>query len=144
MKPKNMDQKHKLAVKSFIVKDNKLLLLQRNKDNTHKPGEWDIPGGRLEDREDPSIGLRRETKEETGLQIEIVMPIGVQHFVRDDGEMITMIIFLCTPVLGDDVTLSDEHINYEWVDLNSEVEAFPSWLNHIVDNVNKYNLQRGL
>jgi len=30
----------------------------------HKPGTWDIPGGRLELGEDPFLGLKRETHEE--------------------------------------------------------------------------------
>jgi len=55
-----------LAVKAFIIKDGKALLLKRRLNDEHKPGTWDIPGGRLEAGEDPISGLRREVKEEAG------------------------------------------------------------------------------
>lgn len=46
-----------------------VLILQRSKHNDVLPGYWDIPGGTLEDGEDPALGAIRETKEETGLDI---------------------------------------------------------------------------
>ena len=56
------------AAKAFIVHDEKLLLLKRRPNDVHKPGEWDIPGGRLDPGENPFTGLERETKEETELE----------------------------------------------------------------------------
>jgi len=39
----------RIAVKSFIVNEkNELLLIKRRDDDVHKPGAWEIPGGRLE------------------------------------------------------------------------------------------------
>lgn len=108
----------RIAVKSFIVNDkDELLLIKRESDDSHCPGVWEIPGGRIEPSEDPFEGLRRETKEETGLDVEVLNPLKVQHFVRDDGQKITMIIFLCRPV-SDSVNLSEEHTDYEWSDLD--------------------------
>lgn len=104
------------AAKAFIVRDGKLLLIKRRPNDPHKPNAWDIPGGRLELGEDPFEGLKRETKEETQLQIEIIMPISLQHFIRDDGQTITLTIYLCK-VLNDNITLSEEHTEYRWVEL---------------------------
>jgi 8-oxo-dGTP diphosphatase len=104
-----------VAVKSFIVKGNRILVIKRKNNNPHKPGAWEIPGGRLKPGENPFEGLKRETKEETGIEIEIMNPLGVHHFTRDDGQKITMIIFLCKP-LSDEVKLSNEHENYIWAD----------------------------
>lgn len=67
--------------------------------------------------ENPFEGLKRETKEETGLEIEILNPLKVHHFPRDDGQKITMITFYCKP-LTDSVKLSEEHIAYQWTALN--------------------------
>ncbi len=72
-----------IAVKAFIIEEDKALLLQRRSDDIHSPGKWDIPGGRLKYAENPLIGLAREVKEETGLDIVIKMPLHVQHFTRD-------------------------------------------------------------
>ena len=122
-----------LAVKSFIIHNEKLLLLRRNFTNPHKPGGWDIPGGRLDKGENPFDGLRRETKEETGLEITILHPLGVQHFVRDDQQRITMLIFLCTPE-HTQITLSPEHDLYQWAPLTPE--HIRSWLHHELGTFN--------
>ncbi len=115
-----------IAVKSFIVDGARLLLLKRRPDDPHKPGAWDLPGGRIASGENPYDGLRRETFEETGLDIQPVCPLGVQHFMRDDGQRITMLIFYCRP-LHRDVRLSHEHSDHKWIDLVTEAEQIPSW-----------------
>ena len=43
------------AAKAFIIKEGKLLLIKRRPNDPHKPGAWDIPGGRLELGEDPLV-----------------------------------------------------------------------------------------
>ena len=116
-----------LAVKSFIVNDkNELLLIKREDNDVHCPGMWEIPGGRLELGEDPFEALKRETKEETNIDIEVLNPLKVHHFERDDGQNITMISFLCRPK-NNSVVLSKEHTDYKWVELNKAAsEIHPS------------------
>lgn len=48
-----------LAVKALIIKDNHLLLIKRNSSDIHQPNEWDIPGGWLDEGEDPYLGLQK-------------------------------------------------------------------------------------
>ena len=111
----------RIAVKSFIVNENKLLILKRRPNDVHSPGNWDIPGGRLELGEDPYIGLKRETKEETGLDIEILNPLNVHHFTRDDGQKITMITFLCKLFSNRNVKLSEEHTEFKWSNIDNSL-----------------------
>jgi len=104
-----------VSVKSFIVDDEgRLLIIQRAGDDVQKPGIWEVPGGRLVPGEDPFAGLVRETKEETGLDVKVVKPLSVRHFTRVDGQVITMLIFLCKP-LNKVVMLSGEHSDFDWV-----------------------------
>lgn len=107
-----------LAAKAFIVNgEGKLLIIKRRENDAQQPSTWDFPGGRLDHGESPFEGLKRETKEETNLEIDIKNPIRVHHFTRDDGQQITMINFLCRP-LSNDVKLSEEHTEYEWAELD--------------------------
>lgn len=107
----------RLAVKAFIVNKNKLLIIKRASDDVQAPEKWEIPGGRLDLGEDPILGIIREVKEETGLYVRVFNPISVRHFVRDDSQVITMIVFLCKPV-GGDIKLSEEHSDYSWEKLD--------------------------
>lgn len=126
----------RLAVKACLVKDGQLLLIQRRPNDVHKPGTWDIPGGRLDWGEDPYKGLKRETREEVALEIDIQLPVDVHHFIRDDGQCITMLIFLCTPQ-STQVRLSEEHTAHEWVPLTAPSDQFPEWLQPVVERLNK-------
>jgi 8-oxo-dGTP diphosphatase len=106
-----------IAVKAFIVDDkDMLLIIKREPNEVQMPSIWELPGGRLELGEDPFFGLKRETKEETSIDIDIVEPLTVQHFTRKDGQIITMLIFFCRP-LSHDVKLSKEHTDFDWIDL---------------------------
>jgi 8-oxo-dGTP diphosphatase len=52
----------------IVNANNKVLLCKRNNDGS-LPGEWSIPGGKLEDNETPIDGAVREFYEETNLKV---------------------------------------------------------------------------
>jgi 8-oxo-dGTP diphosphatase len=108
-----------IAVKAFVLNEqSRLLLIRRRQDDVHKPGAWEVPGGRLRPGEDPFRGLRRETKEETGLDIDISNPLKIHHFAREDGQVITMITF-ASRARTHRLRLSIEHTEYAWLDLKT-------------------------
>jgi len=121
-----------LAVKAFIVKDDKLLIIKRSETDPHKPGIWELPGGRLAPAEDPREGLAREVKEEVGIDIEAKEPVSVEHFTRDDGQKITMLVFNARP-FSEKVRLGNEHSQYEWVPLDKSKTKLSSWWHSNVD-----------
>lgn len=116
-----------IAVKAFIVNDGKLLIVRRRDTDVHKPGIWEIPGGRLAPAEDPFEGLKREVREETGLDVTILNPLRVHHFTRDDGQKITMLTFLCKPATADAI-ISEEHTQHEWIEIdNMQSKLYPAF-----------------
>jgi ADP-ribose pyrophosphatase YjhB (NUDIX family) len=36
------------AQKAFIVKENRLLMVKKSKDDPKNPNKWEVPGGRME------------------------------------------------------------------------------------------------
>jgi len=135
--------KNGIAVKAFIVNDNKLLIVKRSSDDVHNPDLWEIPGGRLSLGEDPRAGLVREVKEETNIDIEVLNPINVQHFERDDGQVITLLVFLSKP-LSDSILLSDEHSDFEWISLDDCKFKLSKYFHDEVDLFKKLDMARVL
>lgn len=123
-----------IAVKSLIIQGDKILILKRKKDNPHAAGEWDIPGGRLDPGENPFNGLKREVSEETSLDVEIINPVDIQHFIRDDGQSITMIIFKCIPKSIGSLEISEEHDEHRWVRVEEASDYCP-WLKDSIVNI---------
>ncbi len=125
-----------VAVKALMIQDGKALIIRRRQFDSHKAGAWDLPGGRLEVGENPYDGLKREIKEETGMGADIICPLDVHHFVRDDQQTITMMIFLCTPHTTE-IMLSEEHDDFKWVTLDDKA-AFPDWIKQVVGMYEKH------
>jgi ADP-ribose pyrophosphatase YjhB (NUDIX family) len=69
----------KPTASALIVDDDGQVLLARRAREPDR-GKWDLPGGFLEEVEDPLDGLRRELLEETGLRVE---PIAFSDVVVD-------------------------------------------------------------
>lgn len=82
----------KLAGCVILNDEDKLLLLHRN---TLKRVQWETPGGKIEEGEEPRDAASREVAEETGLQVEIIRELGRKEFVQGDTPML-YIWFLAT------------------------------------------------
>jgi 8-oxo-dGTP pyrophosphatase MutT (NUDIX family) len=109
-----------LIVHTVIFNDKKqILILKRSLADDILPGYWDIPGGTLNDGEDPAVGAAREVKEESGLDIKNpslffctsnVDASKNKHFVR--------LIFIAAHPGGDVSIDLKEHDEYKWVGLD--------------------------
>jgi len=60
----NVPCTYRISLKASIKDDTGRILLLREKD-----GSWELPGGGLEQGEDPKTALSREINEETGLTL---------------------------------------------------------------------------
>ncbi len=81
----------------------------------YKKFQWDLPGGGVQLPERAIDALRREIREETGLEVDNVEPMKVETAMRDEKDWyIILIVYRCT-ALSDQVTLSEEHAQYAWV-----------------------------
>ena len=106
-----------VAVKGIIVKGDKILLLKRSGSEDCYKNLWETPGGKINFGEDLKEALRREVKEETNLDIEVLIPINTWSFFRDDKTYVVGITFLCKP-LTEEIHLGEEHVDYKWVSKN--------------------------
>lgn len=94
----------------MIVRDDTALIVKR----AHEPrkGEWSLPGGLLHLGESLEEAVRREVKEETGLDVELGPIIETFDRVHRDAEgriryHFVIVDYVCWPAAGDAVAGSD-------------------------------------
>jgi len=119
-----------VAVGAILIKDNKILLVKRNKDPSK--GRWAIPGGSVRLGERLQEAVEREIREETGLIVKAGDPVYTFDFIeRDKGGRIRfhyVIIDLAADLVGGELHPSDDAIDARWVSPEEieEVEATES------------------
>lgn len=69
----------RVAAYAVVTDDDDRVLLARW--TTGRRVAWTMPGGGLEDGEDPEVAVRRELREETGYQIETTELLGIHSRV---------------------------------------------------------------
>ena len=124
----NEDALFCVGQKSFIEKDEKVLIL-------NDPSEGlDFPGGKIQEGEakdgDASslfVSLQREVREETGLEIKVGNPFVVWYHEfpknhRNYPKVVYLVGFKCKYVSGE-IKLSGEHNKFKWVDKNDYTEV---------------------
>ncbi len=102
-----------------------VLLIQRAADD-HWPLHWEYPRGKCDKtpNEDLIDCLKREIKEETGLDVKPIEKIDVHEYLADGGKRKTFCHnYLCMLKNPDQaVKLSKEHDNWKWITELGEVE----------------------
>ena len=58
------------VVAAVIVREGRVLVTRRP-EGTHLGGKWEFPGGKVEAGEDDAAALRRELREETGVEVRV-------------------------------------------------------------------------
>lgn len=99
--------RHSVSVAGFVVNDEGQVLVVRRRDN----GEWQPPGGVLELEETIEQGLRREVREEAGVDIVVGPLTGVYKNMRLG---VVALVFRCTYV-GGALRTSDETDELQWM-----------------------------
>jgi ADP-ribose pyrophosphatase YjhB (NUDIX family) len=100
------DGRHSVSVAGVVLDGTGRALLIRRRDNAR----WEAPGGVLELQEPIEDGVRREVKEETGLDVE---PVALTGVYKNMARGIVALVFRCTAVSGE-LTTNDEVTAFHW------------------------------
>lgn len=105
-----------------VVHDGKVLVTQRGIDPFK--GSWDVPGGFLSAGEEPIDGLRRELREELGIEIEVSVTDCVSmvpHPYGPEGDYVLALGFLARFAAGE-ARAADDVADFRWIDA-SEIDS---------------------
>jgi len=99
-----------LGVGALIFEDAKILLVERAKEPLK--GYWSLPGGVLESGEKLEAAIRREVREETGLEVETLSMFEIfERIMPDAGGRpeyhYVLIDYVCRPTGGQLQAASD-------------------------------------
>ncbi len=87
--------RHRVAVDAIIEKDDEIVLIQRDREPFK--GQWALPGGHVEDGEQVRDTVRREAREETGLDVKADGILGVYDAPgRDPRGPVISIVYTCS------------------------------------------------
>jgi 8-oxo-dGTP pyrophosphatase MutT (NUDIX family) len=100
-------------------KEIKYLLLHYR----YKTDYWDFPKGNIEKGEKEEDTVRREIKEETGIE-DIKFVDGfkekISYFYRREGELVSKeVVYFLIETSISEVKISEEHVGYEWVNFDN-------------------------
>lgn len=114
------NQLHIVLVNAVVLKEGKVLISQRSFEETHMPGKWTIPGGKVDQTEGVVWNmiektLAQEVEEETDVKIkERVTLVTNNTFIRSTGHHVIALVFRCEWQSGEAKPLEDT-IAVRWV-----------------------------
>ncbi len=105
--------KHIISAATIVVNDkNEILLIKGPKRG------WEMPGGQVEEGESIRDAAIRETKEESGIEVEIVRFCGIFQNVK---KSICNTLFLAKPI-GGELTTSSESLEVGFFPIEQALE----------------------
>ncbi|MDZ4260208.1 MAG: NUDIX domain-containing protein [Candidatus Sungbacteria bacterium] len=134
---------HEVAITAIVVKDGAYLITRRAATKKRFPGMLTVPGGKLETSDYLKLPkdtenywynvlertLRREVKEEAGIDIDHIVYVTSLATVHADGSPSLVISCMADYVSGD-ITLQPEELDqYAWVTLE-EAKNY-----HLIDGI---------
>jgi mutator protein MutT len=116
-----------VVVKAVIFnEDRHILLLTRSASHPTLAGEFDLPGGQVDEGEDLIEAVVREIQEETGIMLRTTDPQAFySHTGTYKGQNFIRILFAITLAEPQNVLLSYEHDSFEWVTTKQATDKLP-------------------
>jgi 8-oxo-dGTP diphosphatase len=105
-----------------IIYENGKFLIGRRLPTGEMGGRWEFPGGKVDPGETPEIAIRREFREEMGIDVEPGDCIATARFENKSGPS-ALLAYAITIPSDAPITLT-EHSEIRWATLD-EIEALP-------------------
>lgn len=114
---------------NIIEEDGKILLIQEGKSLKEWSGLWNFPAGKMDSKEKIVDCAKRESREETGLEVESKYLVGIyQSYIERPDELIEAIVFVfASEKLGGNLMVpNDEIMDLKWYKKDEIEKLFDS------------------
>ena len=105
----------------YIFHQDKVLMFKRSKTKKKFPGFWSLPGGHIDEGEDPLTSAIREVQEETGVTItpkDIKLKVVAMHHHLDREEMYIAFAFSVKLKQSSKISSGIEEGKAHWIEIN--------------------------
>lgn len=120
---------HEVAITAIVIKDKKFLIIRRSQNKKRFPGMWTVPGGKLETHDYLDLPkdtqyywynvlekvLRREVKEEVGIEIDNIEYVTSLAAIHNDGNPSLVISCMASYSSGTITLQAEETDKHAWV-----------------------------
>lgn len=117
------NQSHLVLINAIVEKEGKILISQRSFEESHEPGKWTVPGGKVDQTKGNIWNiiektLSKEVFEETGVNIHNNITLLANNtFIRSTGHHVIVLLFLCHWESGRAKPL-DNTLSVRWISEN--------------------------
>ncbi len=93
-----------IVAAGVLIEAGRVLVSQRKK-GAHLGGVWELPGGKVEDGEDPALAVVRELREELGIEVTVddILDVTFHRYPPRDGHperTVLLLFYRCTRTPG--------------------------------------------
>ena len=115
-----------LGVKALIKNDdNQVLILFHSPKNVDIKPYWDLPGGRIEKGKTIEDTLKKEIKEEIGIDKfnnKGLLSATIANFNLENGDGLILFVYDCSLPKDIKIKLGNEHTEFNWVDKREAIK----------------------
>ena len=130
-----------IAALIWSPNNQRYLLLRRSEQKDYAALAWECVTGRVDQGEGFEEALRREVREELGVEVQVEHILGTTHFYRGtpdpDNELIG-VVYLCSLTDPASIHIGYEHSEYRWLtatealDLLTATDPSTQWARRVI------------
>lgn len=103
-----------VGCKAVVLNEEGKILVLRRTDKSGLGGKWSLPGGAIEENENPFEAIRREIDEETKITVSNLQVFHTKTSKNNSGDNVIIIGFICKNDSGS-IVLNWEHDQFQWL-----------------------------